>query len=30
MIKLKDFLNEEDCGCGGHNTCGCEITECRR
>ena len=27
MIKLKDFLNEEDCGCGGHNTCGCEITE---
>jgi len=27
MIKLKDFLNEEDCGCCGHNTCGCEITE---
>ena len=26
-VATKHQISEDDCGCNGHNTCGCEITE---
>tara|TARA_B100001059_G_scaffold154370_1_gene154044 strand:- start:356 stop:724 length:369 start_codon:yes stop_codon:yes gene_type:complete len=26
-VVTKHQITEDDCGCNGHNTCGCEITE---